>query len=90
MQYKFNSANTSLETFARMTTIINPIAVTYFFEAMYWDIFKYLLAADSKDGELFSPILTYFGIIKTNSQGMLHLYCLVWLCSTFHITQPRE
>ncbi len=57
-----------------MIAIMNSVAVARFFEATCCGIFEHLLAAGSKDGGLLGPISTYFGIVKTNGQGMLHLH----------------
>lgn len=66
MQYKENDVNNSIEAFAKMTAIINLVAIARFFEATCYTIFEHLLAAGSKDGWLFGLISTYFGIIATN------------------------
>lgn len=29
----------------------------------------------------------YFGIAETNDWGILYLYCLVWLCSIYHLAK---
>lgn len=67
MQYKFNGANTFVEAFAKMIATMNPVALDHFFEAMCHGIFEYLLAASSKNRELFSLISPYFGIVQTDS-----------------------
>lgn len=90
MRYKDNGVNNSVEAFARMTATMNPVAVARFFKATYCGIFEHLLAAGSKDGELFGPVSTYFGTIETNGREMLHLHCLVWLRSAFYISQLRD
>lgn len=77
MQYKLNSANTFAKAFARMTTTINSIVMAYIFEVIYCSILKYLLAASFKGGGLLGLISTYFDIIKTNSQEILHLHYLI-------------
>lgn len=66
---------------------MNFIAITQFFIAIYIGIFEHLLATGSKNGDLLRPVLSYFRIIKTNSQSMLHLHCLVWLCEAFHLSK---
>ena len=77
IQYELNSGNTFAEAFARMTAKMNPIAIIRFFEATCHDIFEHLLATGSKDGGLFGPIFTYFGIVESNGKGILYLHCLV-------------
>lgn len=69
---------------------MNSVAMAYFFEVICYSIFEYLLAASFKDRSLFSPISTYFGMVEINNQGMLYLYCLVWFCNAFYITQLYE
>lgn len=74
IRYKNNSVNNFRKAFARMTTIINLIAIACCFETTCYNIFMHLLAANSKNKGLFNPISIYFGTIKTNKQGILHLY----------------
>lgn len=87
MQYEYNGINNSAEAFTRMTITINLIAMACFFEVICCSIFEYLLTAGSKDGGFLGLISTYFGTVETNGQGMLYLYCLVWVCTAFHISQ---
>lgn len=67
--------------------MINPIALGHFFEAMCHGIFKYLLTVSSKNKRFLGFIFNYFGIVETNSPGILYLNCVIWLCDDFHITQ---
>lgn len=87
MWYKDNGINNFVEVFARMIATINSIAVACFFKTTCCNIFKHLLAAGFKDEGFLSLVSTYFGTVETNSQGMLHLHCLIWLCSIFYISQ---
>ena len=66
MQYKNNGVNNSAKVFARMIATMNPIALACFFETTCHGIFEHLLAAGSKDGELFGPVFTYFDIVEIN------------------------
>lgn len=68
MQYKFNSANISAEVFTIITAIINFIAMVHIFETTYYRIFKYLLAASSKNKRFLGSISTYLNIMEINSQ----------------------
>lgn len=56
--------------------MINLVAITQFFKAICTRIFKRLLAIGSIENGLLGSVLTYFGIVETNSQGILHLDCL--------------
>lgn len=58
-----------------MTATMNLVAIARIFETICHGIFEHLLAASYKDGELLSPISTYFHIVETNSQEILHLHC---------------
>ncbi len=69
--------STSAKKFKLATTVMNPVAIAQFFEITCTSIFKHLLAAGSTEGELLGPVSTYYGIVKTNSQGILHLHYLV-------------
>lgn len=87
MEYKLNGANTSTDTFARMTAIMNSVDMAGLFEAMCHNILKHLLVTGSKNGELLGSISSYFHKVEINSQRMLLLYYLVWFCTAFYITQ---
>lgn len=75
--YKLNGTHNSAEVFARMTAIINLVAMAYFSKAIYYSIFERLLATDFKDKGLLSLISTCFNIVETNGSGMLYLHCLM-------------
>lgn len=87
MQYKDNCGISSTKTFIQMTAIMNFVTVACLFEAIYYSIFEYLLAASSEDRRLLGPVSTYFSIVETNSQGILYLHYLIWLQGDFHISQ---
>lgn len=74
--FEDNRPTTSIEEFGQATAMINPVAIAQFFEAIYTDIFKCLLATRSIKSGLLKPVLIYFGAIKINSWGMLYLHCL--------------
>ncbi len=63
--------------FCYITTIMNPVTVATFFHEIYREIFDYLLRRKSSNGRFFGPVSKYFGTVKTNGQGMLHLHCWV-------------
>lgn len=77
MQYKIKDTNSFVEIFTKIIATINLVTIMHFFETICYSIFKYLLAANSKNREFFSLVSTYFGIIETNSQEILYLYYLV-------------
>lgn len=56
MQYKNNSINNFIETFAKITITMNLVAMICFFKATYYSIFEYLLAVSSKNGGFFGLI----------------------------------
>lgn len=56
---------------------MNPMAIGLFFEATCTSIFKRFFATRSTESSLLRPVLTYFSIIETNSQGTLHSYYFV-------------
>lgn len=64
MWYKVYDANIFTKTFAKMIVIINSITMAHFFQTIYYDIFKYLLATSFKDEALFGP---NFSIIEINN-----------------------
>lgn len=90
VQLKDSGSNASAEAFGRATPIMNLVAVAQFFKAICTGIFKCLLAAESTNGRLLRPVLTYFGMVETNSRGMLHLHYLVWLREAFYLAELRS
>lgn len=71
VQLENSGSNTFTKEFRQATTIINLVTVAQFFEAICIGIFKRLLAAGSTKSRLLGPVLTYFGIVKTNNQEIL-------------------
>lgn len=61
------------------TATMNLVVVAKFFYETCTNIFDYLLIAGLTHGGLFSLVSIFFGMVETNSWGMLHLHCLVWL-----------
>lgn len=61
------------------TTIMNPVAITTFFNKTCTVIFDHLLAVEFIESGLFGLMSTYFKIVETNRRDILHLYYLVWL-----------
>lgn len=66
MWFKDKYVNNFAEAIARITAIINLVAMARFFEATCRGIFKHLLAAGFKNGGLLGPVSIYFGTIKIN------------------------
>lgn len=64
---------------------MNPIAIAKFFNIICDAIFMSLCGASQMAGGFFGLILNYFATVKTNSHGMLHLYCLMWLKGVSHL-----
>lgn len=66
-----------MKAFATMTATMNLIAIACFFEAIYYSIFEYLLAANSKNRGFFDLVSTYFAIVEINGQKILYLHYLI-------------
>lgn len=77
VQLKDNGSATSAGKFGKIIVIINLVAVIKFLEAIYTSIFKHFFTAKFTESNLLKLISTYFGMLKTNSWGMLHLSYLV-------------
>lgn len=60
-----------------MTATINFVVIAHFFETICHAIFKYLLAAKSKNMRFFDLVSIYFNTIKINNQQILYLYYLI-------------
>lgn len=45
---------------------MNPVVMTCFFEAPYYDIYKHLLAVGYKNGEFFGLVSIYYDTIEAN------------------------
>lgn len=58
-----------------MFSTIYSVAITCFFEVIYYSIFKYLFATSSKNKGFFYLVSTSFSII--NNQEILYLYYLI-------------
>lgn len=55
-----------MEIFIKITAMINLIAMVCFLEIICCDIFKDIIAASSKDKELFTLVSIYLGTIEIN------------------------
>src|SRR5438045_21237 len=61
------------------TATSNPVAVAQFFNHICKGIFKSLLHSHTGQIGILGEVSNYFGIVETNSHGMLHLHTLIWL-----------
>ena len=71
--------------FVCKTGIMNPVAITKFFDIICKVVLLFLFTSEHCDGDLLKPILTYLRIIKINDCSMLYLHCLVWLKRASHL-----
>ena len=71
--------------FRAATATINPVAVAQFFEATCAAVFDGLLHDGVSRTGFLGLVSTYFGTVKTNGRGMLHLHCLIWLKGFYHL-----
>ncbi len=76
--------------FRRKIATMNLVAVTKFFHIICDAIFMSLFGAGQIAGGLFGPISNYFATVETNSRGILHLHCLVWLRGVSHLATLRS
>lgn len=67
MRFEDNGLNTSAKKFKQAITIINPVVMTQFFEAIYTSNFKCLIIAVFTGRGKLGHVSTYYRIIKTNS-----------------------
>ena len=65
----------------RATATSNPVAVAQFFNHTCKAIFDSLLGSNTSQIGILGQVRDHFGVVKTNSCGMLHLHTLVWLTS---------
>ncbi len=77
--------STSTKEIRWAKAVMNLVAVAQFFEATWTCIFKRFLAARSMGIGLLEPVSTYYEMVETNDQGMLHLHCLMWLRGAFYL-----
>lgn len=82
-----NKSAISTKEFGRITVIINLVAVVQLFEATYTNIFKHFFTARFIESGLLGSFFTYFGKIKIDDWGILHLHYLMWLQEAFHLTE---
>ena len=61
----------------RATAISNPIAVAKFFYYVYKAIFEDLLTSNTGYIRILRDVSNHYGVVETNSRGMLHLHTLV-------------
>lgn len=61
-----NNQTTSTKEFRWAITIMNPVAITQFFEAIFTGIFKCFFITESIENDLLRLVSTYFGMIEMN------------------------
>lgn len=88
VRFEHHHEDNATATFHNATATIILVAVAQF---SCIGVFQHLLVSlKEPNNGLFGPVSTYFGIVETNSRGMLHLLCLVWLQGTFHVAELRH
>lgn len=85
-----NEETTSAEDFQQVTTIINPVVVTQFFETIYTSIFKGFFITEITNGGFLGSVSTYFETIEMNSQGILYLHCLIGLYNVYYLAKFHD
>ncbi len=68
--------------------IMNPITVAQFFHITCITIIDHLIVSGRQDS-LLGLIFYHYGIVETNSHGMLHLYCMLWLSGNLDLMDIR-
>jgi hypothetical protein len=68
----------------------NPVAVAQFFHYTCKAILDGLLRSKCGGVGIFGDISNYFGVVETNSRGMLHLHTLIWVRGNLRFTTLRE
>ncbi len=66
VQLEDSTLSTSAKEFRWATAVMNLMAVTQFYEAIYTGIFKHLLATGSIGERLLKPVSTYYETVETN------------------------
>lgn len=79
VRYASGSVPTATTAIHHAIATSNPAAVAQFFHHTCKAILDGLFAAKSNETRVLSNVSNYFGVVETNSQGMLHLHVLVWL-----------
>ena len=57
----------------------NLVAVAQFFHHICKALFDRLLCSNTGELGIFGQISNHFGVVETNSCGMLHLHALIWV-----------
>ena len=71
VKYESLEISNITDVFVYTIAIINPIAITQFFETISTGIFDHMLPARSNHGGFLVHVFTYFGTVETNGKGIL-------------------
>lgn len=78
-------SESTTSAFHHSTITIYLVVVAIFFYETSRDIFNHRLRVESINGGSFGLVSAYFGTVKTNGRGILHLHCLIWLTKMFSL-----
>ena len=74
----------------RKTANMNPAAIAVFFDKVCTGVLQALICPGEDKMGVFGEVSTYFGAMKTNRRGMLHLNCLLWLAGNFDLLNLKN
>ena len=68
----------------------NLVAVAQFFHHICKALFDRLLCSNTGELGIFGQISNHFGVVETNSCGMLHLHALIWVTGNVEFNTLRN
>ena len=80
-----NLGSDATSLFIHKTAIINQVAMAKFFHIICKELLLSLFASGCRYRDLLEPVSIYFGTVKINGCGILHLHCLVWLKKALYL-----
>jgi hypothetical protein len=83
----FGSANAAIR--AAVATS-NPVTVADFFHCVCQAILRGLLATNSDHVGVLGDLSNHYGVVETNSRGMLHMHTLLWVRGNLAFTNLRN
>jgi hypothetical protein len=79
-----------MPTFQQTIATSNPVTIARFFHYTCRAILDGLLRSKPSEPGILGDVSNYFGVVKSNGRGMLHLHALIWLIGNLNFIHLRH
>ncbi|KAJ5215235.1 uncharacterized protein N7498_001642 [Penicillium cinerascens] len=90
VEYSDDILSASSSAIRGATATSNPVAVASFFHSVCTAILDGLFASGRDRTGILGDVSNHYGVVETNSRGMLHLHAIMWLKGNLSFTNLRS